>query len=76
VVDRSKLLAAARRLSNRELLQVWSEATPLAIFPRRKVGRLAEEYEASLVARVGDPPADFSNTGRIALRVKQGFGLP
>jgi hypothetical protein len=29
-----------------------------------------------LVALIGDPLADFSNTGRIILRVKQGVVLP
>jgi len=61
--------------SNLEVLRMWSETTPLAIFPRRKIGRLASGYEASFLVLDGNPLVDFANTGRIRLRVKQGHLL-
>jgi predicted amidohydrolase YtcJ len=54
------------------LLKMWCETTPAAIFPGRKIGRLREGYEASLLALEGDPLEDFLNVTKIATRVKQG----
>ena len=62
--------------SNAELLRMWSETTPRAIFPNRKVGRLAEGYEASFLVLDADPLADFSATSKISMRVKRGVVLP
>ncbi|HKR09263.1 MAG TPA: amidohydrolase family protein, partial [Gemmatimonadaceae bacterium] len=59
-------------LTNAELLRAWTETTAEAIFPGRKIGRLAPGYEASLLVLAGDPLADFSNVKRITLRMKQG----
>ena len=59
-----------------ELVRLWSEATPRAIFPQRRVGCLEDGCEASLLALAGDPSADFANTKRIALRMKDGRLLP
>jgi hypothetical protein len=59
-----------------ELLRLWSEATPRAIFPQRRVGCLEDGCEASFLALSGDPAADFASTRRIALRVKDGRLLP
>lgn len=61
--------------SNLQLLKMWSEATPAAIFPGRKIGRLQAGYEASFLALGGDPIADFANTRSIRWRVKQGHVL-
>ena len=49
---------------------MWSEATPRAIFPARRVGCLADGCEASLLVLAGDPGADVANTRRIVLRMK------
>lgn len=57
---------------NRTLLKMWAEHTPQAIFPERRIGRLREGYEANFLVLQADPIADFSNVGRIALRVKHG----
>lgn len=54
------------------LLRMWTETTAQTIFPNRRIGRLTEGYEASLLALEGDPIADFQNVRRIRLRVKQG----
>ena len=75
-VPEAMYLASLGVYTNAELLKVWSEATPRAIFPNRRIGRLAPGYEASFVALDGDPIADFSNVKRISLRVKQGFTIP
>lgn len=77
--DTSKAeIEALRRLgvfTNVELLKLWSESTAAAIFPGRRLGRLAPGYEASFLALEGDPIADLANTARIAMRVKQGVVL-
>jgi hypothetical protein len=70
------LLSRLRLFANDELLRMWCETTPRAIFPGRKIGRLADGYEASFVVLSGDPLADFGATARISLRVKQGIVLP
>jgi imidazolonepropionase-like amidohydrolase len=54
----------------------WCETTPRAIFPARRIGRLAAGYEASFLVLEGDPVSDFSYTGKIFLRVKRGLVLP
>jgi hypothetical protein len=59
-----------------ELLRLWSEATPRAIYPQRRVGCLADGCEASFLALSADPSTDFANTKRIALRMKDGRLLP
>ncbi len=61
--------------SNLELLKMWSETTPAAIFPGRRIGVLQSDYEASFLVLAGNPLVDFANTGRINLRVKQGRQL-
>ncbi|MEM0961233.1 MAG: hypothetical protein AAGK21_01675 [Bacteroidota bacterium] len=54
------------------LLDLWSRVTPQAVFPNRAIGQLAEGFEASLLALDCDPLADWSCTGQIAHREKQG----
>ena len=58
--------------SDLELLEMWSEVTPKAIFPRRKIGALKEGYEANFLVLEGNPIEDFSEVTRIRMRVKQG----
>ncbi len=70
------LLSKLGLFSNAELLRMWSETTPRAIFPNRKIGRLAEGFEASFLVLGADPLADFSATTKISMRVKQGVVLP
>ena len=74
-VPEARYLASLGVLSNLDVLKMWSETTPTAIFPRRKIGRLEPGYEASFLALDGNPLVDFANTGRIRLRVKQGHLL-
>ena len=61
---------------NLALLKLWSEATPQAIFPDRKLGCLQQDCEASFLVLRGDPIADFGQVRDIVLRVKQGNILP
>jgi imidazolonepropionase-like amidohydrolase len=71
-VPEARYLASVGVFSNLEVLRMWSETTPLAIFPSRRIGRLEPGYEASFLALDGNPIVDFANTGRISVRVKQG----
>ena len=55
------------------LLRLWCETTARAIFPGRKIGRLAPGYEASLLVLGQDPLGDFPAAVRaIRWRMKQG----
>jgi len=65
-------LASLGVYSNLELLKLWTETTPRAIFPGRRIGELQDGYEASFLALEGNPLDDFGNVGRIRLRYKQG----
>ncbi len=58
--------------TNLELLKMWCETTPQAIFPDRKIAALKEGYEASFLLLKTDPTADFKQLFHIQLRVKQG----
>jgi len=62
--------------TNRELLSMWSVATPQAIFPARHIGCLKAGCEASFVALSGNPLDDFENVRRITVRMKQGVLVP
>ena len=57
---------------NLKLLKIWTENTPQAIFPERRIGYLQNGYEASFLALNGDPLADFSIVNKISFRLKQG----
>ncbi len=61
--------------SNLELLKLWCEVTPLAIFPQRKIAALKEGYEASFLVLKENPLKTFETVFSIQLRVKQGHLL-
>lgn len=61
--------------SNLELLKMWCEVTPLAIFPNRKISKLQEDYEASFLILQNNPLENFDHAYRINMRVKQGVML-
>jgi len=61
--------------TNAELLRLWTEDTPRAIFPNRKIGKLATGYESSFLVLDKNPLSDFANVQTIRLRVKQGFTI-
>jgi Amidohydrolase family len=58
--------------TNAELLNLDVQTTAQAAFPERKVGRLADGYEASFLVLERDPLENLDNLASIALRVKQG----
>ena len=69
---------ALRRLAvwdDRTILRMWYQTTPRSIFPGRRIGRLAEGYEASFLALPRNPLEDFSAVDSISLRMKQGCML-
>jgi hypothetical protein len=61
--------------SNLELLKMWCEITPKAIFPNRKIAAFQEGYEASFLVLKGNPIENFEHAFNISLRVKQGVLL-
>ncbi len=61
---------------NLGLLRLWAEATPQAIFPRRRLGRLEPGYEASFLVLADDPLRRLEALRDIRLRVKQGCLVP
>jgi imidazolonepropionase-like amidohydrolase len=75
-VQEAAYLATLGIFTPLELLRMWSEATPRAIFPLRRVGCLTDGCEASLLVLSADPSADFANTKRIVFRMKDGHALP
>lgn len=58
--------------TNLELVRMLAETTPRAIFPGRRIGRVANNYEANFLVLNGNPISDISALKSIALRVKQG----
>lgn len=69
-------LASLDDFDNAEVLRMWSETTPRAVFPGRRIGAFHEGAEASFLALGADPLADFEATADIALRFKQGLRIP
>ncbi|MEM6539044.1 MAG: amidohydrolase family protein [Pseudomonadota bacterium] len=59
-------------LDNATLLRMWTTNCAQTVFPDRKIGLLADGYEASFVGLEGDPLADFENAYKIKIRVKDG----
>lgn len=58
--------------SNLEMLKIWSEETPLAIFPNQKIGQLKDNYEASFIVLAENPINNFEAVKNITFRFKQG----
>ena len=68
-------LSRSGLFTNAELLRLWSVTTPQTIFPGRRIGRLADGYEASFLVLHDDPLANIANTRSIVGRVKRGVAL-
>jgi predicted amidohydrolase YtcJ len=67
---------AMRRLgiwSEDELLRLWFSDTPRSIFPSRRVGRLADGYEASFLVLDRNPFEKLEAIHDIRLGAKQGW---
>ena len=65
-------LKATGVFSNLELLRMWSEATPQAIYPGRRIGFLRDGYEANFLVLAANPVDDIAATKKITMRVKNG----
>jgi len=70
------LIAELGLLSPEELLVAWSVTTPRAIFPGRRIGRLRDGYEASLLVLDRDPGLTPAPRATITLRMQRGHLLP
>jgi imidazolonepropionase-like amidohydrolase len=75
-VHEADYLEALGVWSNAEMLRMWSITTPQAIFPRRRIGCLAEGCEASFLVLSGDPTKDWAASHAIVDRWKDGQQLP
>jgi imidazolonepropionase-like amidohydrolase len=69
-------ILARLEFSNRDILRIALADTARAIFPERKLGMLADGYEASFLVLDGNPIDDLVNIRKISLRVKQGLVVP
>lgn len=65
-------LRATGLFTNLELLRLLVETTPQAIFPKRRIGKLANGYDASFLVLASDPLQDISALKKIEMKVKQG----
>ncbi|MCZ6601016.1 MAG: amidohydrolase family protein [Acidobacteria bacterium] len=61
--------------STLDILKMWCETTPRAIFPQRKIGRLEAGFEASFLVLAENPLANFSAVSNIRHHIKQGVVL-
>jgi hypothetical protein len=69
------VLRELRVFSDTEILNMDTSDTARAIFPARRIGRLADGYEANFLVLARDPTQDLNNLTSITLRVKQGRRL-
>jgi hypothetical protein len=59
-------------IDHKTLLKMWTENCAQTTFPGRKIGRLADDYEASFLVLQEDPLKDFNATKKIILQMKDG----
>lgn len=55
-----------------KLLKVMCENTPRAIFPKRKIGKIEDGYEASFIVLSGNPLDNILKIRAIAFKIKNG----
>lgn len=65
-------LYALGAVSNDTLLKMWTWNCARLAYPDRKIGKLADGYEASFLVLDGNPIEDFANAKAIRLRFKDG----
>lgn len=68
-------IAGLEVLANADILDMWTLDCAQTAFPGRRIGRLAEGYEASFLILEADPLADLGATGQIRAAMKQGQPL-
>jgi Amidohydrolase family len=67
-----RALARSGLFTNLDLLRIWSIVTPKSIFPQRRIGALADGYEANFLVLRGNPLVEIQATRNISMRVKAG----
>ena len=60
-------------LNAQQALKILCENTPQAIFPKRKIGRIADGYEASFVVLSDNPMGNLLKVRAISFLVKDGM---
>ncbi len=75
--SRDEVLALAEHhlLTNTELITSWCEVTPQALFPKRRIGKLKDGYEANFVVLKADPTADITAISDVQMVFKHGQRL-
>ncbi len=68
-------LADAKLMSNLELIKSWCEVTPHAIFPKRRLGKLKDGYEANFVVLAEHPLNDLNAIKNVRMVFKAGEEL-
>jgi len=68
-------LADAKLMSNLELVKSWCEVTPQAIFPKRRLGKLRDGYEANFVVLDKNTIQDVGAINDVRLVFKAGKEL-
>ena len=68
-------LAESKLLTNQELLKSWCEATPQAIFPQRRLGKLRDGYEANFIVLSDNPLLNLAAVRDVRLVFKKGQQL-
>jgi hypothetical protein len=74
-VPELSVLKELGQFSDVELLNLATDATPHVIFPKRRIGKLADGYEANFLVLARDPAANLDNLNSITERVKWGRAL-
>ncbi len=75
VVDEAENILKLGAIETATLLRIATHDTALTIFPKRKIGTLADGYEASFLVLQDNPLTDFDNVRKISMRVKRGHQL-
>lgn len=55
-----------------QMLNMQCSATPKLVFPNRKIGKIADGFEASFLILEGDPTKNVLNIRRILMKFKDG----
>lgn len=61
--------------SNSELIDIYSRSTPKSIFPKRKIGEIAEGFEASFLVLDENPLMNIHAIKKVNYRIRQGLFL-
>jgi imidazolonepropionase-like amidohydrolase len=62
-------------VSSTQLLKIFCQNTPAAIFPNRKIGKIAEGYEGSFLVLLDDPMTNILKIRATSFMVKNGVVL-